>query len=134
MSATLCTTTDLELDVWEADEAVVDAYATDPVMVAAPAVPKLDEETLHSSFEKAISERLIASHGYWGRLNTSFLSQPLPVTDPVKHVTSMKRGVSSHALRLSRQWQRHLVHICLALIFVMLGFDLMGVLVLSMQH
>jgi hypothetical protein len=134
MSAMLCTTTDLELDVWQADEAIADAYATDPVMVALPPAPKLDEETLHSSFEKAISERLIASHGYWGRLNTSSLSQPLPTTDPVKRVTSMKRGVALHPLRLPQQWQRHLVYVCLALIFVMLGFDLMGVLVLSMLH
>jgi hypothetical protein len=120
---------------------IEDWFATMPALPAvAPQQQLPDEEELHTSFEHAISNRLIAvnrqlslisgpltdsgqAHGYvTGQLKQASLVPNIEVAVPLVAYTSPRW--------LGTAWQRSLIMISLALMFLLVGFDLMGLLVL----
>ncbi|HLG75028.1 MAG TPA: hypothetical protein VKX46_01365 [Ktedonobacteraceae bacterium] len=137
MNATLCMTTDVELDAYDTDMAqrAVDANATEPMMAIRPLFQRPDEEVLHTLFEQAISERLTTSYSYWSRLHTNSLqpySGPLGrTTDPIQPVAT--RATTRRRALVLRTWQRSLMYICLALMCMLSGFDFMGLLLLHLH-
>jgi hypothetical protein len=152
----LSKTTGLELDSYNMHSAdlleapLEESYDTTPMMaVSSPVEHGYEEEELHTSFEQAISGRVSALQGRLSRLSAP---QPVAVsyaTDPLSQtaVVSLVANTDSHAvttgplhmaslptLSLSASLrQRGIVLASLALGFAMLGFDLMGLLVLHMR-
>ena len=120
MNAVLCRTTDVELNTYELP-VQDDAYSTLPLAAIVPAPQPLDEEMLHTSFEEAISDRVLALHGRLSRLNTR----------PHPYLSNKEHGGRWSLLR--RSWRRGMVCGCLALMFTLIGFDLMGLLILHMH-
>ena len=132
------------------DTAVVeDRFVTMPVLPAAPADQPANEEELHTSFEQAISDRLLAvnkqlslksgplAHTERLELNTEPLSQHrqhssitnvAPATEPLQ-----QRSGKLLAELLGNVWQRSVIFASLALMLMLLGFDLMAFLVLYMH-
>ena len=117
-----------------------DWFATMPVLpvVASQQVP--DEEELHTSFEHAISDRLCA-------VNKQLSLMSGPLTDPERAYIQVTKQLSqsssvpnseivvpsvvhTNPLWLGTVWQRNFMIISLALMFLLVGFDLMGLLVL----
>src|SRR5205807_1667985 len=98
---------------------------------------KIDEEELHTSFEHAISDRLITVNK-----KLSLISGPL--TDPERvHLQITQKLVHSHSMpnvgvtadstphaSMKGRWRRSLLLFSLALMFLLVGFDIMGLLVL----
>lgn len=139
---------------------IADAYATAPIEAIRPIVtteiqPDVNEELLHSSFEDAISERLTAQHRQWGRLSSGELNVPAltdsartRITDPFFNVqdatkrtyinTPNTEPLHLDTLNAEREpvstVQRYTIGICTALILLMSGFDLMGLLIMHMLH
>ena len=114
------------------------AYATVPTAVVKPVLQRSDEEELHTSFEEAISDRLLALHPRLDRI-----SQQLPSAHDNETVqcetvqTVQKQGKpQEQATRLflnATIQQRMTIFACFALMFMLTGFDLMGILVLHMH-
>jgi hypothetical protein len=109
-----------------------------PVVSSQQQLP--DEEELHTSFEQAISDRLIGVNR-----QLSLISGPL--TDPERAHLLVTRQLNQSSLMpnieaaapsvahastkgLGSAWQRSLIMVSLALMFLLVGFDLMGLLVL----
>ncbi len=86
------------------------------------------EEALHSAFEEAISQRLLAFH-----LRQSRISGPLALSSTstfgarARPCVHRQTGLSAW---LPRRWRPWLMRLCLALALILIGFDLMGLLVL----
>ena len=124
-----------------------DTFATQPLIAIQPAFQQPDEEELHTSFEQAISDRLIAVNR-----QLSLISGPLVLDH---HITDIHEGrVPLPTCPLSQEnvvvahpgddeaplvgirplfnttLQRAIIFGSLALMLVMAGFDLMGLLVL----
>lgn len=127
MNATLDMTTEATLDVIDLT-VEQDRYATTP-MFTIRALPLLDdEESLHTSFEDAISERLVALHNRLSRLNSIVVRQP--ITDQLEPIAiTAPRHKATHQL----SWRRKVICCCLPIIFTLVGFDLMGLMVLHMH-
>ncbi len=134
MNSVLCRTTDatlhkyqLESDKMNMSEAYYEeSYVTTPMATVQPM--SLDEEELHALFESAISSRLLAMREQMDRI-----SGPLPYTQLRSYETEMLPGVAKQPKKLfvfSRSWQRILLYGSLGLMLTMIGFDLMGLLVL----
>ena len=131
--------------------AMDDAFATTPMPSIPPAFLVNSEEDVYTSFEEAISDRVLAlqrqlQHAqsgigqfypgrrqsgigqfYPGRRQTS----PLPSTDP--HSGTMSEGRGDACLRpdiLSPVTFNPVILAALGLALLLLGFDLMGLLVL----
>ena len=156
----LSKTTGLELESYDMhsasllDATIGDNYATSPMAVVPPAEYLYDEEALHTSFEQAISGRVSALQGRLSRISAS---QPVAGrsfnTDPMIHAAAtsfVKKAwyvkitseplpmdaASAHTYHVSlpRSLQQHYtMWVALALTCAMLGFDLMGLLVLHMR-
>ena len=140
MSSTLCVTTEVALDNYALqtdNRSVEDSYATAPIVAIQPFYQRIDEEELYTSFEEAISDRLVALRGRLDRIST----QPLPYnTDPVVSCSTASKlpevvmplpALPHSAARPSfNEWQRVVIFVSLALMCMMIGFDLMGFLVL----
>jgi len=130
-------------------EVVEDRFVTMPVLPAAPAYQPANEEELHTSFEQAISDRLLAvnkqlslksgplAHTERLELNTEPLSQHrhhssitnvAPATEPLQ-----QRSGKLLPELLGNVWQRSIIFASLTLMLMLLGFDLMGLLVLHMH-
>ena len=98
-----------------------------------PAYQLPDEEELHTSFEDAISERVKALHTQLSHQSGlyTYIHDLDPIARPRKRTYNRQ---ASSVLRLPASgWQRHISLTCLALIFMQLGFDLMGLLILHMH-
>jgi hypothetical protein len=106
MNATVCRTTDVDLEL---DNLVSldDGYETTPILAITPILQRPDEEELHTQFEEALYERA-----------TRFGSRLKCLRDEA----SAKPNI-----------QRVLIYFCAALSCILLGFDLMGLLVLHMH-
>lgn len=124
-----------------------DTFATQPLIAVQPAFQQSDEEELYTSFEQAISDRLIAVNR-----QLSLLSGPLVLDHYTTAIHEgrvpaptcqlpQKNGVVAHqrgdeaSLMDTRPLfntplQRAIISGSLALMLVMAGFDLMGLLVL----
>jgi hypothetical protein len=129
---------------------VDDGFATMPSLAAVPApapVPTyrpFDEEELHTSFEQAISDRVLAvkrmlqlhshAHAVSGLLeqHTAPLARPTPASQREQTVVfeQPRKSQKSLALLPNKPWLRGLTYASLALLFMLVGFDLMGMLVL----
>jgi hypothetical protein len=145
MNCTLTRATSAELGTWGVHANLPPAtfsehtnYATAPMAAILPPYQAPSEEELHTSFEDAISDRVSALHGRISRQHQSVLyTQYMHNVDPI--LRSSKRYHNSitrkqHALQLPASgWQRRVSLVGLALIFTMIGFDLMGLLILHMH-
>ena len=113
-----------------------DMNATAPMAAVQPAYKPLDEEELHMSFEEAISDRLVALDWRLKHLSTSSLYYThvtiLPSTRP-SVTTPVTQTATCPSSRLGKRWQGAIPLIWLALMFMLLGIDLMGLLVLYMR-
>jgi NH3-dependent NAD+ synthetase len=133
MNSILCSSTETELDIRRitADmPAPEDMYATAPMALLQPAYRQSDEE-LHTSFEEAISDRVLAVNRQLQRLSGTLTS-----TRQVQPQTSSWLKKQVLALRSSsfeKAWPQGILFAALALILLMAGFDLMGLLVLHMR-
>jgi hypothetical protein len=146
MNSTLCVTTDVELDnyVIQTDTMPVeDTYTTIPIVAIQPLYQEPDEEELHTSFEEAISERLVTLRKRLSQTSNALLStqqlrrdiHPVSLTTG-KYATTPLSVVPSSVTRpslLGNESQRVVIFACLALMCMLIGFDLMGLLVLSIR-
>ena len=145
MNCTLTRATSEELDVWGVHANLPPAtfsdhnhYATAPMAAILPTYEPPSEEELHTSFEKAISDRVSALHGRLSRQHSSIHNaKHIRNTDPIlrPHTThsnaTMQRRHITHLLLSG--WKRNIVLVSLAVSFMLIGFDLMGLLVLHMH-
>ncbi len=126
-------------------QAVEDRYATAPMVALKPAYELFNEEELHTSFEEAISDRLLAMHSKLSRLSNPTLAtqRVYPQTDPLPYPgytdfscdeasLQRKMGFTLSSL-FGRGWQRYLTLGSLVIMFTLLGFDIMGLLVLHVH-
>ncbi len=133
MNSVLCRTTDetsneclFEFDRKNMDVAQYE-YATAPMATVHPAT--LAEEELHELFESAISDRLLAMREQMARI-----SGPLPYTRVRNYETEALPVVVAKQpeklLTFLQHWQRPVLYGSLGLMLTLVGFDLMGLLVL----
>ena len=109
-------------------------YATMPMVVvqsvcafAPDARP--DEEELHTSFEQAISDRVTAVNSKLRRM----VSNPSTPACEVRAHVQARQGMVKRLLHSTSHCQRGLLFGSLALMLLLIGFDLMGLLVLSLH-
>ncbi len=108
-----------------------DMYATTPMRVVKPTYHQPDEEELHTSFEEAISDRVLAVNRQLSRLsgtNTGSLYVRSQTSAPVKRDGPVVRPTLP-----GRAWQRDMLFVALSFMLVLVGFDLMGLLILYMH-
>jgi hypothetical protein len=108
--------------------ALEDLYSTTPLMIMRSIYQQPDEEELHSSFEAAISDRVLA-------LNNQHRYTSVPIIDSVSSLASKQAEVTLQSkpthYTLQRLGTREIIIlIAIALMLVLIGFDLMGLLVL----
>lgn len=106
-------------------------YATTPMPAFRPVFQQPDEEELYTSFEEAISDRVLAVNRQLSRLSRAHSS----VRQSVSHVECGRSSRESGGalVLVGNAWQRGVLLISIALMLVLLGFDLMGVLVLHLH-
>lgn len=132
-----CIATDLELKQYGVQTDIpvmVDSYMTQPMPVMTLPCELVDEEEVYSAFEEALSERQRALQ-WKSRLLSNASLHAVRNTDPLaqQSVTFARTNVSTDTSASNRGWQRGLIFASLALIFILAGFDLMGLLVLHMH-
>ncbi|HLZ57466.1 MAG TPA: hypothetical protein VKR06_11005 [Ktedonosporobacter sp.] len=145
MNCTLCISTDADLDcrqgmtyspgysVYTDVPVVEDSYTTTPLETVKASYHPLDEETLHTSFEEAISERVLALRERLGRMNHKVsLGQD---AGQIRRAPLKQRTIlQPMALSLPGGGWRHGIMLGgMAFLFTLLGFDLMGLLVLVLH-
>ncbi len=145
-----------------ADVSVVDdRFITEPMTTVKPTEQQVSEEELHRFFEQAISDRIQAVSACLNRINGPLTSQPHTTDEreclvlarsylsprqgsstfgsvlvPLAGILSggqVTRGAGIWSSLLSNPWQRGITLVSLALLLMMSGFDLMGVLVLHLR-
>ncbi|MGZ3608530.1 MAG: hypothetical protein ACXWPS_07305 [Ktedonobacteraceae bacterium] len=105
-----------------------DIYSTTPLIAISSIYRQLDEDELHSSFEEAISDRVLA-------LNRQFRHLSVQLTDD-KSMQSSKRhlvnqqSAPTHITLLSPGFRQAMLLITIAFMLLMVGFDVMGLLIL----
>jgi hypothetical protein len=120
---------------------VEDRFATMPVLTVSPLTQPLSEEELHTSFEQAISDRLMIVNQRLslasGPLTHTYTQRFQVHTEPLGHTKAINSAVyppapeqQHHAVPTKADWRRLFIYGCLALMFTLIGFDLMGVLML----
>ena len=108
-------------------------YATMPVVAIQPvsaygvSAPP-DVEELYTSFEQAISDRVMAINGKLRHMASN--SHPATPACATKGDIQARVGMVKPLLHITR---RCLLFGCLALMLLLIGFDLMGLLMLSMH-
>ncbi len=106
MNATVCRTTDVDLEL-DNLASLDGGYETTPILAITPILHRPDEEELYMQFEEALYKR---ATGFEDRLKR------------LRDEASAKPSI-----------QRVLIYFCGALSCILLGFDLMGLLVLHMR-
>jgi hypothetical protein len=125
--------------------AVEDRFVTEPIIAVEPAYRQLNEEELHTLFEQAISDRVVAVSARLKRISSA-LNDCLPVSSettsqrmrqaPIEIVPSNWLPDSrekTRSLSPTSLWQRSFIIAGLAVMLLLTGFDLMGVLVLHIR-
>jgi hypothetical protein len=147
MNATLCKTAEVKLDLYQKESRplrttqIAEMYATAPMEAIQPVIvtepqPAIDEENLHNSFEEALSNRLTTLHGQWSHLSRGDLHVPTTdaytIADPF---STESRNNDKPEARQSKHLaiQRGITTVCIAFMLFMIGFDLMGLLVLHLH-
>jgi hypothetical protein len=108
-----------------------DMYSTTPMVVVQPTYEQLDEEELHTSFEEAISDRVLAVNRQLSRLSDTYtgnLYVRSQMSAPLR-----RDGLVVRPMLPGRAWQRGMLFVALAFMLVLVGFDLMGLLVLYLR-
>ncbi len=111
-----------------------DRYSTTPMAIISSIYRQPNEEELHTSFEEAISDRVLAVNRQLSRLsgtltkltNNSFVQSQTNVTVK-QHSRALRSTLPGLAAR------RSILFIAIAFMLVMAGFDLMGLLVLHVR-
>ena len=115
------------------------AYATVPTPVVKPPFQQPNEEELYTSFEEAMSDRLIALHTRLDRISQLLPGSLSHDTRSVlqQNAQAQESGApQGQTTKLSLHvpiQQRITIFACFALMFLLSGFDLMGFLVLHMH-
>ncbi len=131
MNSIVCNPAEMELDIFcntTATATPEDMYATTPLVIVRPTYAQPNEEELHTSFEEAISDRVLAVHRQLRHLSiplTDCLSVQSPTCTPVKQQSLLAR-----LTRPGYASRQAMLCVAIALMLVMVGFDLMGLLVL----
>jgi hypothetical protein len=116
-----------------------DSYTTLPIPVYKPENVVLDEETLYASFEEAISERWQSHNAlYTGNRRRQearrHIQQGINPRMPARHTGTNRRSLlTSMAMARPCNQQLPLQVILFALMCILLGFDLMGLLILILH-
>jgi hypothetical protein len=108
-----------------------DMYQTTPMGVVQPISQHPDEEELHTSFEEAISDRVLVVNRQLSRLSGTHISNLYvrsQTSAPVK-----QDGLAVRPTLPGRARQRGMLFVALAFMLVLVGFDLMGLLVLYLR-
>ncbi|GHO44366.1 hypothetical protein [Ktedonospora formicarum] len=118
------------------------AYATAPIEIVKPkqvvakpsTTEKASEEELHSSFEDALEQRLNSGDlrcisEMLEELPLTTTTRRLPHTEPLVLESDSKQKESHTIAQLS--WKSYVLIASFALICILLGFDMMGLLLLS---
>jgi len=108
-----------------------DMYSTTPMVVVQPTYQQPDEEELHTSFEEAISDRVLAVNRQLSRLSgthTGNLYVRSQTSAPLK-----RDGLMVRPMLPGRAWQQAMFFVAIAFMLILVGFDLMGLLVLHMR-
>ncbi len=124
-----------------------EGYVTVPMVAFTPVFQQPDEEELYTSFEEAISDRLTALHDRLSRLSdpalhtlsrspyrslgTAYQTSPLAIVWPTTDAAARTPDLGPIVRKSRWSWRRSIFYICLALIFSLIGFDLMGLLILN---
>jgi len=106
-------------------------YATTPMPAFRPVFQQPDEEELYTSFEEAISDRVLAVNRQLSRLSGAH-SRVRPRVSQVESGVSSRESGGALAL-VGNAWRSVVLLISVALMLVLLGFDLMGLLVLHVH-
>lgn len=124
-------------------------YATLPMnVVHVPSSAHSDEEEVYTSFEQAMNARLIALYGYRTRSRASIrpVQSTLRQTGPIVHdcfsTSLIPFSYSSYTQEVHKasgiqeaikRTRRNMLLICFAIMCVLAGFDLMGLLILHLR-
>jgi hypothetical protein len=105
-----------------------DNYSTTPLIAFRSMYRQSNEDELHSSFEEAISNRVLA-------LNRQFRNLSVPLTDEVSMQSSNRSQVNlqrepMHFTLLRPGFRQAMLLITIAFMLIMVGFDVMGLLIL----
>jgi hypothetical protein len=121
MQYTLCPAPEAVLEEFDRSTDIAaldnDYYKTEPIRVVRPEVQTQNEEDIYTEFEAAISDRQMALHAQIQYLSNPALSTMQPRTQQQKSAAV-------------KDWRMSLFYSAIAVIFTLLGFDLMGILVL----
>mgnify|MGYP003623160814 CR=1 FL=1 len=133
-----CLATDAELDICNVPDLQED-FTTRPIQAIQSEQRVTDEEALHLSFEEAISDRSGALRISWNAAGSAFAN-----TGPLRD-TAIKQALSTlaaedaelpqytHTSLPGTGWQRSVTYVCIALMLMLIGFDLMGLLILRLH-
>jgi len=122
--------------------AVEDQFVTEPIISVEAVYQQLAEEELHTLFEQAISDRLLAISMRLKRISSPLSCLPYARSETTSHgmrldgaeiVPATMLPETQQRTSLSLQWnawRRCVILSSVALILISTGFDLMGVLVL----
>ena len=136
MNSVLCRETDVALNECSVLSDMIsmntsmdeESYMTTPMMaVVRPS--STTEEELHDMFEAAISTRLLGMREQMDRI-----SGPLPPNREHFYETETLPTFKTQLANMyasSSRWQRTVFFICLGLMLAMIGFDIMGLLILA---
>lgn len=105
-----------------------DMYATTPMLVVRPTYSQPNEEELHTSFEEAISDRVLAVNRQLRHLLIP-LTDCLPVQSPT-YTPVRRQSLLARIVRPGYMSRQTMLCVAIAFMLVMVGFDLMGLLVL----
>ncbi len=136
-----CVITDATLDILDRYDVsdLQEDFATKPIQAIQQIQPTqpsqtapLDEEALHISFEEAISGRIVAL-GISGDLtkDSPVITGQRRVSNSIAAVVAPRNNKRTSLQ--AQNWQRYISYICLPLMFMLIGFDLMGLLILHMH-
>ncbi len=135
MNNVLCRATDAELSEYrlQADRfsmnvsPIEESYLTAPML--AMASPSTSEEDLHTSFEAAISGRLLAMQERMERISSS-----LQYNQQRRYETEILPAIEKQSKNTKSLFYRRCQHVvlfgCCGLLLIITGFDLMGLLIL----
>ena len=120
-----------------------DQFATQPVPTVETADEQLSEEELHALFEQAMSDRMQAISACLSPISGQLTHRPNTThhrwdvssveVEPSTEQSRQCSAAGTWSSLLNTMWQRGITLACLALMLVMTGFDLMGLLILHMR-
>src|ERR1051326_1632673 len=131
MNGTLCKTESPVDDLFPCTAATstpLDFFATAPMQAVWREPDWQHEEEAFTSFEAAISNRVLALKEL--RISTYLETAPRCGISPALARLSNRACTLWHSIRASRNWKRGVLLLGTALMFTLIGFDLMGLPVL----